>query len=159
MYAMDMLVFKWIHILSATILFGTGLGSAFYLFVANRSGNIAVIGFATTWVVIADWIFTTPAFLVQIVTGLVLAMGFGYDLTEPWLVTSYLLIALAGACWLPVLWIQYRLRSLAQVSAQTDQRLPMEYWRLCKIWTGLGVIAFAAFIAIFYLMVIKPELW
>jgi uncharacterized membrane protein len=156
---MDVLVYKWIHILAATILFGTGLGSAFYLFVANKSRNLAAIGFATRWVVIADWLFTTPAFLIQIVTGYILAARYGYELTEPWLIAAYLLILLAGFCWLPVLWIQYRLRNLARDSLRDSHVLPSEYWKLSRIWVGLGVIAFAAFVVIFYLMVFRPEFY
>ena len=81
---MDYLLLKWIHILSSTILFGTGIGSAFYMFMANRRKDIAGIYFATRHVVIADWIFTTPAVIIQFLTGVALAHTIGLPLFEGW---------------------------------------------------------------------------
>ncbi|MBL4907155.1 MAG: DUF2269 domain-containing protein [Sneathiella sp.] len=156
---MDYLLFKWIHVVSATILFGTGLGSAFYLFVANRSGDVKAICFISRWVVIADWIFTTPAFLVQLVTGYFLIEFLGFDYTEPWLLASFGLIALAGASWLLVLWIQIQMRDLAHHANSTSEVLSHNYWRLERCWTLLGCVGFSAFVAIFYLMVAKPDLY
>ena len=153
---MDDLWLKWIHILSATILFGTGIGSAFYLFMANRSKDIAAIRFALRHVVIADWIFTTPAIIVQLLSGIALAHSRGYPLFEGWLLAALLLFALAGICWLPVVWLQIAMRDLANQVQSPTEPLPKRYWHYARLWTALGAIAFPAVAAIFYLMIQKP---
>ncbi|MFC4269995.1 DUF2269 family protein [Sneathiella chungangensis] len=155
---MDYLFIKWIHIVSATILFGTGLGSAFYLFVAVKSKNIDAITFATFWVVIADWIFTTPAFIIQIMSGWMLTRQLGFELNEPWLVASFILISITGACWLPVLWIQYQLRNTASEAQSRNTPLSHIFHKLFRWWISLGVIAFTSFLVIFYLMIAKPDI-
>lgn len=155
---MDYLFFKWIHIVSATILFGTGLGSAFYLFVAVKSKDTHAIAFATFWVVIADWVFTTPAFIVQVISGWFLVRELGLEFDEPWLVASFILIAIAGACWLPVLWIQYQLRNIVMEAQSESAPLPQAFDKLFHWWVGLGIIAFISFLAIFYLMIAKPDI-
>ena len=107
------LLFKTLHILSSTILFGTGIGTAFHLWSAHRGGDAATIANVARNTVIADFIFTAPAVILQPATGVALALAAGYDLMSPWLVCSYALFLLAGACWLPVVVIQVRVRDLA----------------------------------------------
>lgn len=153
---MDYLVLKWVHVLSATILFGTGIGSAFYLFTANRQGNIANICFAARQVVIADVLFTTPAVVIQPVTGLWLLKLGGYSLADRWVLWGLVLYFFAGACWLPVVWMQVRMRDMASVALKAGTPLPAAYWTLDKWWMAAGSLAFPAVAAIFYLMVVKP---
>lgn len=152
------LLVKWIHIISATIFFGTGIGSAFYMFVANREKNIANIYFVTRYVVIADWLFTTPSTIVQFVTGILLANMYGYDFSENWLIYSIILYILAVLCWLPVVWIQIKMNHIARISLDNkDEYLPKKYWKLDFYWITLGFIALILIILVFYLMVFKPE--
>lgn len=153
---MDYLLLKLIHILSATILFGTGIGSAFYMFMANRRKDIAGIYFATRHVVIADWLFTTPSVIVQVVTGVALAHTLGLPLTEGWVFWSLILYFFAGACWVPVVWMQIKMRDMAKVALETGTALPARYWRFDRWWIALGALAFPAVVAVIGLMVMKP---
>lgn len=147
---------KTLHILSATVLFGTGLGSAFYMWRADRSEDGAAIAFAARNVVIADWLFTLPAIVVQPLSGVWLALHLGMSLTEPWLLWTYVLYLLAGICWLPVVWLQIRMRDMAAAALAQEVPLPERYHRYMKAWFVLGWPAFLAVIAIFYLMVARP---
>jgi uncharacterized membrane protein len=155
---MTYLAIKWIHILSSTVLFGTGLGSAFYMYFASRTRNARVVSVVVKYVVIADFIFTTPAIIVQPVTGFYLAHLAGFPLSSPWIAWSVALYLLAGAAWLPVVWMQIRMRDYALNAARTGALLPKQYWRYLRIWVSLGVVAFTALVAVFYLMVAKPVL-
>jgi uncharacterized membrane protein len=147
-----------LHILGATVLFGTGLGIAFFMLMAHRTRDAALIAHTARVVVIADALFTATAVVIQPLTGLGLARLIGYSLTEPWLALSLVLYVLVGACWLPVVWIQLRLRDLA-AAAREGMALPAAYDRLFRIWFALGWPAFAGVIAIFVLMVWKPTAW
>lgn len=153
---MDYLTVKYIHILSSTLLFGTGLGSAFYMFFTNRSKDPRAIVVVSRRVVWADWIFTAPTAIIQPVTGLYLAHLAGMPLSMPWLAWSLALFVLAAGCWLPVVWIQIRMAALAERAVEEGTALPPLFWRYHHIWTALGVPAFIAFIIIFYLMTVKP---
>ena len=153
---MEYLLVKWLHVLSSTVLFGTGLGSAFYLYSTNRSRDVAAIAAVTRRVVHADWLFTTPTAILQPVTGAWLVHLAGFAWTSPWLLWSILLYGLAGACWLPVVWIQIRMARMAESAASSHAVLPPLFWRYHAAWTALGWPAFIAFIAIFFLMVVKP---
>lgn len=153
---MTYLLIKWIHIVSSTILFDTGIGSAFYLFMANRRKDLAAIAFATRHVVIADWLFTTPSVIIQLLSGLYLVHLGGYSLTDNWVLWGLLLYFFAGACWLPVVWMQIRMRDMAREALETGGRLPGRYWRFDRWWIILGSLAFPAIVAVFYLMVMKP---
>jgi uncharacterized membrane protein len=150
------LALKIAHILSATVLFGTGLGIAFFKWVTDRSGNVEAIRVVSERVVLADWVFTTPAVVLQAVTGVLLARASGFSLTSGWILYALLLYALAGACWIPVVWLQIRMRDLARAAARKRGALDARYWRYARIWFWLGVPAFAAVIAVFALMVLKP---
>lgn len=155
---MDYLTLKTLHILSSTILFGTGIGSAFYLFMANRRKDIAGIYFATRHVVIADWLFTTPSVIIQLLTGIALAHMLGLPLTEGWVLWGLMLYFFAGACWLPVVWMQIRMRDMAKAALESGQPLPPRYWTFDRWWIILGSLAFPAIVVVFYLMVAKPEI-
>lgn len=152
------LILKWIHILSSVVLVGTGFGSAFYMFFTNRSGSVAAQAVVSRLVVRADLWFTTPAVILQPLTGFALAHMAGWPLSTPWLALSIGLYLLAGACWLPVLWLQSRMASTAAEAARTDAALPPSYATHARRWEALGYPAFIAMIAVFYLMVNKPQL-
>jgi uncharacterized membrane protein len=155
---MEYLVVKWLHVLSSTVLFGTGLGSAFYMFFTNRSGEVRAIAIVARRVVIADWLFTTPTAIVQPVTGFWLLHLAGMPWTTPWILWSLVLYVIAGACWQPVVWIQIRMAEMAERAAAAGEPLPQRFARYHALWTALGWPAFIAFIAIFFLMVVKPAL-
>ncbi|HYC36668.1 MAG TPA: DUF2269 domain-containing protein [Usitatibacter sp.] len=152
----EYLVLKWIHVVSSTILFGTGIGSAFYMLVASLDRDARVVFFVTRWVVVADWIFTTTAVIVQPLTGFWLAHLAGFPLTSRWIVWSTALYLLAGGCWLPVVWMQMQMREMAREAAGHGRELPPRYWRFFRIWIALGIPAFLALVVVFYLMVAKP---
>lgn len=151
------LLLKWMHILSAIILFGTGFGSAFYKFMADRSGELAVIARTNRTVVLADWIFTTPTVILQPLSGIALLFLAGHDLSATWVRYSIALFILAGLCWLPVVVLQYRMRNLAETALRNGGALPAVYQTLAARWTWLGVVAFSAMIAVVGLMVFKPQ--
>jgi uncharacterized membrane protein len=151
------LVVKWLHILSSTLLFGTGLGSAFYMFFASRTRDPRVIAQVVRLVVIADWSFTTPTIILQPATGFWLVHLAGFPLTSGWLMWTYGLYLLAGAAWLPVVWMQIRMRDLAIAAAAAGTPLPAAYDRMLRAWVALGVVAFAALVLVYWLMVSKPS--
>lgn len=152
---MEYELFKWVHILSATLLFGTGLGSAFYKLCADRSGHLPTIYHTNKIVVIADWIFTTPTVFIQPITGIVLARSLGIPLTESWLLASIALFMLAGLCWLVVVWLQIRMRDLALQAIQQKRALDDTYHRYARLWFVLGIPAFSAIVIVYFLMVTK----
>jgi uncharacterized membrane protein len=153
---MDYVTVKWIHVLSSTLLFGTGIGSAFYMLVASLNRDARIAFFVAGKVVIADWLFTATSVVVQPVTGFYLVHKTGMPLSSTWIFWSIVLYFVAGACWLPVVWIQIRMRELARGAAENNLALPADYWRLFRIWFALGIPAFVALIVVFYLMVAKP---
>jgi uncharacterized membrane protein len=151
------LILKLAHVIGACVLFGTGLGIAFFMWMANRTADPAVIAGTAGIVVIADTIFTATAVIAQPVTGTSLAYMTGFPLQTPWIVWSFGLYLLIGACWLPVVIIQIKLRNLASEARDSDKLLSSEYHRLFRIWFMLGWLAFAGVILIFVLMVMKPS--
>jgi len=153
------LLLKWLHIVSSVLLVGTGLGSAFYLFFVNRSGNVQAQAVVARLVVRADTWITTPTIIVQPVTGFAMMHLAGFSFTAPWIALSLLLYLLAGACWLPVLWLQWRMARMAQTAATQGGALPMQYWQYARYWEMLGYPAFLAMLVTYYLMVNKPILW
>jgi uncharacterized membrane protein len=152
----DYVVVKWLHVLSSTLLFGTGLGSAYYAFFVARTRDAAAI--ATVWrlVVVADWLFTATTVVFQPASGFYLVWRAGFPLSARWIAWSIALYVVAGACWLPVVRLQMRMRDMALAAAQADAPLPKPFDRYLRLWTALGVPAFAALVAVFYLMVAKP---
>lgn len=153
---MEYLIVKWLHIVSSTLLFGTGIGSAFYMLFASLSRDVRAIAVVSRHVVRADWLFTATTVVFQPLSGFYMIHLAGYPLTSTWIVWSIALYLVAGACWLPVVWLQMRMRDMAQASARDNLALPALYWRYLRIWTALGVPAFFALIIVFYLMTAKP---
>jgi uncharacterized membrane protein len=153
---MEYLLVKWLHILSSTFLFGTGIGSAWYLLFAVISRNVAAIAVVTRIVVMADWLFTGTTMIAQPLTGFYLIHLAGYPLHSRWIMWSIALFVLAALCWLPVVWLQMRLRDLSAAAAAANAPLPPAFWRYFKGWIILGIPAFFAFLGVFYLMVAKP---
>ncbi len=159
MIADPYLLLKWLHILSATVLFGTGIGTAFQMVWAMRGRDARVVHRVASGVVLADWLFTTPAGIVQPLSGLGLVYLQGYPLTEPWLVATYALYLMAFACWAPVVVLQIRIRDLAADAARQGAPLPRAAWRAYRAWFALGWPAFLGLAAVFWLMVARPPLW
>lgn len=156
---MDYLVLKWIHVLSSTILFGAGVGSAFHLFAATLRRQVDGIAMATRNVVLADWLLTTTTAVLQPVSGLALVHMLGLPYSTPWVAWSLALYVVAIACWLPVVVIQIRMRDLVAHAQRAGAPVPAAYDRLFHWWTGLGCVAFLVFLLIFWLMVAKRLPW
>jgi uncharacterized membrane protein len=154
----EFFIIKWLHILSATLLFGTGLGSAFYKWSADRSGDVSAIAHTNRVVVLADWIFTTPTILIQPVSGIWLLQLLGFTYTQDWVLATFALYVIAGVCWLPVVWLQIRMRDLSLYALKHKQPLRPLYYRHAKQWFWLGVPAFTAMIMVYFLMVFKPTI-
>jgi uncharacterized membrane protein len=156
---MDYITLKWLHVLSSTVLFGTGIGSAFYLLFTTFSRDVRAIASVTRTVVVADWLFTSTTAVLQPLTGLWMMHIAGMPWRMPWIAWSLGLYAFAIACWLPVVWIQLRLRDHSGAAAAAGSALPPVFWRLFIAWVVLGALAFVAFLLIFYLMVAKRLPW
>ena len=148
---------KWIHVMSATVLFGTGLGTAFHFWYACRGNGVAAIAAAARSTVVADFAFTLPAAIVQPATGLALAHIAGYSLSAPWLTAAMALFALAAACWIPVVFIQLRLRDIALEHLREGSAVGARFRKLYRVWFALGWPAFLAMVATLWLMVAKPS--
>lgn len=156
---MTYLLLKLIHVLSSTILFGTGLGSAFYFWRSHQQTDLQARYFAVRNVVIADWIFTTPAVIIQPLTGFALMHILSIKFTTHWIMLALLLYIFTGACWLPVVWLQIQMKKILITSLLNNNKsLPTQYYRYYNYWFFLGWPAFASVVVIFYLMVFKPAL-
>jgi uncharacterized membrane protein len=153
---MAYLVLKYLHVIGATVLLGTGAGIAFFMLRAHQSGDARTIAAVARIVVLADFLFTATAVVAQPITGVLLAREAGYALDEGWIVASAALYVLTGLFWLPVVWMQMRMRALAAEAAKTDRVLPPAYHRLFRAWFVCGFPAFAAVLAIFWLMIARP---
>jgi len=151
-------ILKYLHVIGATVLLGTGAGIAFFMLMAHRSGDAAVIAGTARIVVIADIVFTTTAVVAQPITGLLLAREVGYSLWEGWIVVSMALYVFTGAFWLPVVWMQAKMRDLARAAVASGEPLPPAYHRLYRWWFAFGFPAFAAVMVIFWLMITRPEI-
>ncbi len=147
---------RWTHIIGACVLLGTGAGIAFFMVMAQRTRDARVVAHVAGTVVIADWLFTATAVVLQPISGSLLAMEIGWRLTESWILLSLGLYVLVGAFWLPVMWIQHQLRDIAQAAAAAGADLPDRYHRLYRIWFIAGFPAFAAVLAIVWLMIARP---
>lgn len=149
---------KYLHVIGASILLGTGVGIAFFMLLAHRTGDAAVIAAVARMVVIADFLFTATAVIVQPVSGIALAWLRGYPLWESWILMSILLYVLVGAFWLPVVWMQIRMRDMAREAVTRQSPLPARYHALFRLWLAFGFPAFGAVLAIFWLMIVKPPI-
>ena len=149
---------KWAHILSSTILFGFGAGTAWYFWNAHLTRDAPTIAGVGRMVIRADWIFTGTSGVVQPITGVILARETGVSLTEPWLMAAFGIYLLAFACWAPVVWLQIRAQRLAQTASEAGQPLGADYFRTMRLWFALGWPAFLGLLCIFWLMIAKPPL-
>lgn len=152
------LALKYVHVIGAAVLLGTGAGIAFFLLMAHLGGKPAVIAGVARIVVIADFLFTASAVVVQPVTGVLLAKTVGYSLLQGWIFWSIVLYVITGLFWLPVVWIQMRLRDLAVAAEKQSTPLTSDYHKLFRIWFAFGFPAFAAVLAIFWLMIARPDI-
>ena len=149
-------VLKFLHLIGATVLLGTGAGIAFFMLLAHRSGDVATIAGVARIVVIADFVFTATAVVAQPVTGVLLVREAGYSLSEGWIVLSLALYVVTGMFWLPVVWMQMRMRDLAAYAVARGEPLPPAYHKLFRSWFAFGFPAFAAVLAILWLMMTRP---
>ncbi|MFU0507588.1 DUF2269 family protein [Pseudaminobacter sp. NGMCC 1.201702] len=149
---------KFLHLIGAAVLLGTGAGIAFFMLLAHRTGSAATIAAVARMVVIADFLFTATAVVAQPATGVLLAWNAGYSLWEGWIVLSIILYVITGLFWLPVVWMQTEMRDLAAKAAAIDAPLPHRYHQLFRWWFIFGFPAFAAVLGIFWLMIARPEL-
>lgn len=150
---------KFLHIIGSTVLLGTGAGIAFFMVMAHRTGDVAVIAGVARIVVIADFLFTATAVVVQPITGLLLANVQNYPLASSWIVASLALYVFIGLFWLPVVYFQMRIRDIAAKAAAQKTPLPPDYYWYYRIWFAFGFPAFFAILAIFWLMIARPALW
>ena len=156
---MDWILFlRWAHVIGACVLIGTGAGIAFFMVMAHRTGQPALIAHTAAIVVIADWLFTASAVVVQPITGYLLAQAIGWPLSEGWIVLSLALYVLIGAFWIPVVWMQARMRDLAAEAAKQGSALPAAYHKLYRLWFACGFPAFFAVLAIVWLMLARPSI-
>jgi uncharacterized membrane protein len=149
---------KLAHVIGATVLLGTGGGIAFFMLMAHRTRDAALIAHTAGIVVIADTLFTASAVIVQPLTGGALADMTGVPVFSGWICLSLVLYLMIGAFWLPVVWIQLRMRNLARAAARDHQPLPPAYFRLYRVWFAFGFPAFGALVVIIWLMIARPEI-
>ena len=150
------LLIRWLHVLGACVLLGTGAGIAFFMVMAHRSRKPELIAHTASVVVIADAIFTATAVIAQPVTGILLASMVGWSLDEGWIAVSLGLYVFTGLFWLPVVWIQIRMRDLARAAVRQGGELPDQYFHLYRIWFLCGIPAFIAVLMIVWLMLARP---
>jgi uncharacterized membrane protein len=150
---------KFLHVIGAAVLLGTGAGIAFFMLMAHRTGRAATIAATARIVVVADFLFTATAVVAQPITGVALAWHVGYSMSDSWIILSIALYLITGAFWLPVVWMQIELRDLAASAAELQSPLPQRYYMLFRLWFLSGFPAFVAVVAIFWLMIAKPVLW
>lgn len=155
---MDWVIFlRWAHVIGACVLLGTGAGIAFFMVMAHRTKNPVLIAHTASIVVIADWLFTASAVVIQPITGYLLAQAIGWPMSEGWIVLSLALYVLIGAFWLPVVWMQARMRDLAAAAAKDGAPLPEAYHKLYRLWFAFGFPAFFAVLGIVWLMLARPS--
>ncbi|AEG49183.1 Protein of unknown function DUF2269, transmembrane [Sphingobium chlorophenolicum L-1] len=147
---------KTLHIISATIVFGTGIGIANFMFFGTRSRVPAERAFAARMTVKADFIFTLPSVIIQPLSGAWLIWQGGFLWDDYWLALTYGLYILAAICWVPVVFIQIRMKALLERQARGGALDEATYSRLFRLWFALGWPAFGGLILIFWLMVTKP---
>lgn len=150
------LILKWLHVIGATVLLGTGAGIAFFMMRAHRAREPQIIAAVASIVVLADYVFTLSAVIVQPITGLALAQVAGYPLDAGWILVSVGLYLFTGAFWVPVVFMQREMRDLARVAANEGSPLPDRYFRLYRRWFAFGFPAFLAVLAIFWVMIARP---
>lgn len=151
-------ILLFLHVVGATVLLGTGAGIAFFMVISNRSRDPALVAHVSSIVVLADTVFTATAAIIQPITGGLLAHHVGWPLFEGWIAVSLALYVFVGLFWLPVVWMQLRMRDLARAARDGGRELPAAYHRLYRWWFAFGFPAFAAVMAIVWLMITKPAI-
>jgi uncharacterized membrane protein len=155
---MTYFVLKYLHVIGAVVILGTGAGIAFFMLMAHLSRDVHFIARTAAIVVLADLIFTATAIVAQPLTGYFLLRETGVSLTEGWVVASLILYVVAGAFWLPVVWMQIKMRNLAAAAATSGAPLPVAYHRLFRLWFAFGFPGFGSVMVILWLMITKPML-
>lgn len=150
------LVLRWLHVIGSAVLLGTGVGIAFFMLMAHRTRNATLIAHTASNVVLADYVFTATAVVIQPITGALLVEYVGWGWSHGWIRASIALYIFVGLLWLPVVWMQSRMRNLARTAAGTSSPLPREYFRLFRLWFAFGIPAFLAVLFIIWLMLAKP---
>lgn len=150
-------ILRFLHVMGAIVLLGTGAGIAFFMVASNRSNDARLIAHVAGIVVLADTLFTATAAIFQPVTGYLLAREAGWPILQGWVAWSLLLYVFVGAFWLPVVWMQIRMRDLAIAARDTASPLPAQYYRLFRWWFAFGFPAFGAMLTIVWLMLTKPS--
>ena len=154
----SILILRWLHLIGSTVLLGTGIGIAFFMVMAHRTRDAKVIAHTAGVVVLADYLFTATAVVIQPITGALLVEYVGWGWSQTWIWASIGLYLVTGALWLPVVWMQARMRNLARAAALRSESLPQQYFRLYRLWFAFGIPAFLAVLIIIWLMVAKPVL-
>jgi uncharacterized membrane protein len=155
---MNYLWLKYIHIVSSTILFGTGIGTAAVMLYGYYRKNLQAMVIINQYVVFVDWIFTGTSGFIQPVSGLWMVYLAGFSFKSRWIMGSLLGYSVAGLCWFFVVYLQIKIRNLSMDALKTGQPLPSSYAVYFKYWMGLGFIAFSSLLLVFYLMVMKPAI-
>ena len=151
------LILMYAHLLGAMVLLGTGVGIAFFMLMANLSQDALFIARTAAIVVLADFLFTATAIILQPITGYFLLRETGASLSEGWIMLSLILYAVAGLFWLPVVWMQIRMRDLAAAAASKEEKLPQAYHTLFRLWFAFGFLGFGSVLLIIWLMIAKPS--
>lgn len=151
-------ILRYLHVIGAMVLFGTGAGIAFFMVMAHRTGRAEIIAHTAAVVVMADTVFTATAVVVQPITGILLALKIGWPLSEGWVAWALGLYVLVGVFWLPVVWMQVQMRNMARAAERTGESLPVRYFWLFRLWFAFGFPAFFAVMAILWLMLVRPDL-
>ena len=155
---MTYLLLKYVHVVGAVVILGTGAGIAFFMLMAHLSRDAAFVARTAGVVVLADLVFTATAVVAQPLTGYLLVRETGLSLSEGWVMASLVLYGVAGLFWFPVVWMQERMRELAAMAASAGEPLPLAYHRLFRLWFAFGFPGFGSVMLILWLMIAKPSL-
>lgn len=147
---------KYIHVLSSTILFGTGIGTACVMLYGHYKKDIHAMAVINNYVVLGDWLFTGTSGVIQPLTGFWMVYLVGYPLKSLWLIGSIIGYVIAAICWFIVVHLQIKIKNITVQAAHDNSPLPKEYYFYFKWWFVLGWPAFISLLIVFYLMVMKP---
>jgi uncharacterized membrane protein len=148
-------VAKALHVLGAVLFLGAGLMTAWYKVRADRSGDLRIVAWCQREIVRADWLFTLPSALLLPATGALLVRGYRLPWSTDWVLAGLAGYVAAGALWLPAVWLQLRMRALADAALRDGTALPPAFHRLNRVWLALGAPAFLIAAATVWFMVAK----
>jgi len=151
------LILKYIHVLSGAVLLGTGAGIAYFLLTAHLSRNLEAMRVVARYVILADWIFTATAVMVQPVSGVLMMLERSGSFSSSWFMATVVLYVAVGMCWIPVVVLQYRMARMLR-EAESHAALGANYYRAFRQWAMLGIPAFAMVLALYAVMIFKPGL-